>query len=314
MFNNKIVNLQITNINTPSIMGNYTLTYVNLRDENFNNILYNQFVVFMDYNYGFGDFTLDETYAISFSIQGMKGDIGSTGIQGLKGDTGSTGIQGLKGDTGSIPNYLISNNTWTQINTFSKNIINQSAPVEENHLTNKLYVDNKSNDSYTNLMSWSNIFYGINRFESLPSCAYNPIENEHLANKSYVDNKIIEYRNLIPTINIGSITQLFSGLPTVSLSFLNNIYSFNFGLVNATPIGVIVIYTGSITPPGYLLCNGEGHRRITYPDLFAILGTKYGGADQWPPTAYNGVYFGVPDLRNISSITQNVSVSYIIKF
>jgi len=43
----------------------------------------------------------DGTTQDTSTIQGPKGDTGSTGPQGPKGDTGSTGPQGPKGDTGS---------------------------------------------------------------------------------------------------------------------------------------------------------------------------------------------------------------------
>lgn len=56
------------------------------------------------------------------------------------------------------------------------------------------------------------------------------------------------------------------------------------------PSGVIMPYGGTATTPptGWLFCNGESHGTATYPNLFAAIGTTYGGS---------GTAFGVPDLR-----------------
>lgn len=56
------------------------------------------------------------------------------------------------------------------------------------------------------------------------------------------------------------------------------------------PPGIIMPYGGTATtaPSGWLFCNGASHGTATYPSLFAVIGTYYGGG---------GGSFLVPDLR-----------------
>ena len=54
-------------------------------------------------------------------------------------------------------------------------------------------------------------------------------------------------------------------------------------------IGEVRVFGGSFSPAGWLACDGQLVSIATYPDLFNILGTLYGG---------DGVTtFGIPDLR-----------------
>lgn len=47
----------------------------------------------------------------------------------------------------------------------------------------------------------------------------------------------------------------------------------------AIPAGLIAAYGGAVAPSGWLLCNGEAFSRTTYADLFAAIGTSFGGGD-----------------------------------
>lgn len=58
----------------------------------------------------------------------------------------------------------------------------------------------------------------------------------------------------------------------------------------AAPAGTILTYAGSATPKGYIKCNGASISKTTYADLFAAIGTRYGGS---------GNNFRVPDLRGV---------------
>lgn len=53
--------------------------------------------------------------------------------------------------------------------------------------------------------------------------------------------------------------------------------------------GIVQQYAGSVAPAGWLLCNGASYLRTDYPDLFSVIGVKYGSAD--------GTHFNVPDCR-----------------
>lgn len=57
-----------------------------------------------------------------------------------------------------------------------------------------------------------------------------------------------------------------------------------------TPVGVIVPYAGTSAPAGWLKCDGSPVNRVTYSDLYAVVGTRYGVGD-------GSTTFNVPDLR-----------------
>lgn len=60
------------------------------------------------------------------------------------------------------------------------------------------------------------------------------------------------------------------------------------GPATGAPPGTIFPYGGDTAPAGYLLCNGLEVNAAGYPDLYAVVGNKFGGA--YPK-------FKVPDLR-----------------
>ncbi len=56
------------------------------------------------------------------------------------------------------------------------------------------------------------------------------------------------------------------------------------------PTGSILMRGGSTTPSGYLLCDGSLVSRVTYANLFAVIGTSYGAGD-------GSTTFALPDHR-----------------
>lgn len=56
------------------------------------------------------------------------------------------------------------------------------------------------------------------------------------------------------------------------------------------PTGTIISGLWTTAPAGYLLCMGQNVSRVTYANLFAVIGTTFGNGD-------GGTTFGVPDLR-----------------
>ena len=58
--------------------------------------------------------------------------------------------------------------------------------------------------------------------------------------------------------------------------------------VVGVPTGSTVDYVGDTAPTGWLLCHGQSVSRATYADLFALMGTKFGGS---------GANFNLPDTR-----------------
>ena len=60
----------------------------------------------------------------------------------------------------------------------------------------------------------------------------------------------------------------------------------------ATPVGVIQQWAGTVSddaiPENYVLCDGRQLSTLQYPELYAVLGTRFG---------YSSGFFRVPDLR-----------------
>ena len=57
-------------------------------------------------------------------------------------------------------------------------------------------------------------------------------------------------------------------------------------------LGEIVGYAGATAPPGWILCQGQLLAIADYPQLFAVIGTSFGGD--------GATTFGVPDMRGRS--------------
>jgi microcystin-dependent protein len=65
--------------------------------------------------------------------------------------------------------------------------------------------------------------------------------------------------------------------------------------------GTIFAYGGDIAPSAdWLLCDGSSVSKVTYADLFAVIGTTYGGS---------GANFNLPDLRGRYVLGANTSVN-----
>jgi microcystin-dependent protein len=60
--------------------------------------------------------------------------------------------------------------------------------------------------------------------------------------------------------------------------------------IEVPPVGTIVMYGGTTSPTGWLLCDGAAISRSTYSDLFAVVGELFGSGD-------GSTTFNLPDLR-----------------
>jgi microcystin-dependent protein len=58
----------------------------------------------------------------------------------------------------------------------------------------------------------------------------------------------------------------------------------------ATPIGSVIMFTGSTAPSGWLICDGSEISRTAYSSLFSVCGETYGVGD-------TTTTFNIPDLR-----------------
>ncbi len=59
---------------------------------------------------------------------------------------------------------------------------------------------------------------------------------------------------------------------------------------NFLPAGVVLPFAGDIPPEGFLICNGSSISRQLYPNLFNVIGTKYGSE--------NEAFFNLPNLTD----------------
>jgi hypothetical protein len=66
------------------------------------------------------------------------------------------------------------------------------------------------------------------------------------------------------------------------------------------PIGTIALYGGTVDPSYWLVCDGRALNRITYSELFAVVGTTYGGN-------------GTAGTFNVPNLTSETGSKYIIK-
>ena len=70
-----------------------------------------------------------------------------------------------------------------------------------------------------------------------------------------------------------------------------NFSAASLGGVQGVNTGIIVPWSSTSVPTGFLECDGTNVSRSTYATLFAIVGTVYGAGD-------GSSTFGLPDLRN----------------
>jgi microcystin-dependent protein len=59
--------------------------------------------------------------------------------------------------------------------------------------------------------------------------------------------------------------------------------------IGGVPPGTVLDFAGDVAPNGYLICDGSTYNKSNYPNLWEVVGNKFGGSD---PT------FNVPDLRD----------------
>ena len=59
---------------------------------------------------------------------------------------------------------------------------------------------------------------------------------------------------------------------------------------NFLPVGVVLPFAGDIPPEGFLICNGSSISRQLYPNLFNVIGTKFGSE--------NDAFFNLPNLTD----------------
>jgi len=92
------------------------------------------------------------------------------------------------------------------------------------------------------------------------------IEDEAVTNNKIEDEAVTENKIANESITNDKIAD-----NTIQLS--------KIGFTNYCPTGCILQYAGSSAPMGWLLCNGTNISRITYSNLFTVIGETYGPGD-----------------------------------
>lgn len=69
-------------------------------------------------------------------------------------------------------------------------------------------------------------------------------------------------------------------------------------ILKQVPTGLILPYGGSTAPEGFLICDGSAISRVTYKDLFAVIGTTYGIGDE-------ATTFNLPNYSSARMITSS---------
>lgn len=112
-------------------------------------------------------------------------------------------------------------------------------------------------------------------------------------------NKILPHSGT----NIGMETNISIGTPadpksmTIEGSLIVN------GSFNLVPIGIMFIWPLSTPPSGFIECDGSAVSRVTYANLFSVIGTTYGIGD-------GSTTFNVPNPIN----TDISPAIYVIKY
>lgn len=169
----------------------------------------------------------------------------------------------ILGNTINTNNIVINNNSNIYANIFSPNI-NSDLYNNSNILSRTFYINLNNNFNHSNVIS--NISSTIGNLT-----VYNTNINGNLicTNNSNIENTITS------TGNIFFNNSLFV-LPQFTTSIL--------------PLGIIMPIYSSTIPNGWLLCNGQEISRITYSDLFNLIGTTYGIGD-------NSSTFNIPNIN-----------------
>lgn len=140
----------------------------------------------------------------------------------------------------------------------------------------------------------------------------NPTSGQEAANKNYVDNKTwisSQITDLTTTILAVRLDQF--AIPTNSVNFnsqkLQNVQTptephegVNKNYVDSAvstvaggmPTGAIAMWSTQTPPTGWLECNGSEINRLSYPLLFAVIGTTFGSGN-------GSTTFNLPESRGL---------------
>ena len=119
--------------------------------------------------------------------------------------------------------------------------------------------------------------------------------------RSFVASQLNSKASAIHTHTSSDITD-FPTIPTKTSDLTND--SGFLTSADRLPTGSYIQFAGSQAPEGFLVCNGGEISRTTYSNLFAVIGTTYGGGD-------GSTTFNLPNLTD--RFLQGSSISGTVK-
>jgi microcystin-dependent protein len=132
----------------------------------------------------------------------------------------------------------------------------------------------------------------IASLEYVQNYTYYYLQNNYLSINSPTFTGLMNGPNITLNNQLSTPTQSGACNFTGSPSIQNNKIEFDI-------LGEIKMIVNEL-PPNYILCDGSGYLLSAYPDLFNLIGYKYGGS---------GAYFVVPNFNSYFPIGANASSS-----
>lgn len=241
------------------------------------------------------------------------------GAKGDKGEQGLQGIQGLKGDKGDpltfndlTPQQIDQLKVISPENYFTKEDINAllSLKASTTDLQNKadttalneviaiLNSNNLDLDSFQEIVD----FIRINR-ENLNALSYDNLTNgvnfKKLSTELHTKLSILrtnEENDLLlqeKANHLGSTEKAFkvanATLPSEAIN-LQQLQQLLQNQNSGNPTGTVITFASVTAPNGYLVCDGAEISRVTYSNLFTVIGETFGVGD-------GSTTFKLPDLR-----------------
>lgn len=127
--------------------------------------------------------------------------------------------------------------------------------------------------------------------------------------KSALFGALFELTNPDNWIEMGDIGVSFAVEEAVKM-----IEGYKFMNFNPFPVGVLIPYSSAVTPPGYLPCDNSEYNAVDYPELFAVIGYTYGGADGVFNTPYlqEAVLLDKGDVYEVGEYGGNSSIGLTV--
>ena len=191
--------------------------------------------------------------------QGLTGNTGPQGDKGDKGDTGDPGPTGNIGPAGPANNLSVSSTTTGAAGSNAAVSVQGSTPNQS-------------------------LVFTIPRGDTGATGSAGP-PGPPLNLHGKLDNT----GQLPGTGKIGDAWIIVGDLWVWGDNGWFNAGPFGGGGGGGVPVGSIQMFAGSSAPTGWLMCDGNSYTSSAYPELFAVIGTAYGGS---------GGNFNVPNFTN----------------